>query len=335
LPVSDIDEYSENNVKIKSTEKIEKHETGIEMRETRDEIIVRMCVHDSIEHCAENCSRDGDDIRKDSDVDIGYNHKDNTLAHVLTYTHVDGSIDTHSNKVGDNNDNNMFNHNNYNHDNSDNHDNNDENYDTNIHKESNLCSLPQPKSLGEVPLKNNNNREDNDNNNNKYINPIDIHDNVGHDARISKINNMGEKYVTNDIEKNENDNEKKYENIKNTMNTFVQTYVPYIFCLYVGIFDGALLVPFKFSTKNNNDLLNVFRYLASFGIFSIIVSPIFFMIYCFINNLNDPHINSMDINDYKIPPFHVKAALLPGICQGAYMLHVHMFLCIHALFVHI
>jgi hypothetical protein len=282
LPISSIDEYSENDKMINNTEKIEKHKNGIEMRETRNEIISRIRIQDSIEHCDENCSLDGDDMRKNNDVDCGYNNKDSTFTHVLTH---DGSIDTHSNEGGDNNDNMYI-------DDSDDY-NNDENYDKHIHKESNLSSLPTIKSLGEVPLKNNNRDDSNDN-----VNPIHIHDNIEHNTSISKINDIDEKYVSNDIEKNENYNEKKYENNENIMKTF--TYIPYLFCLYVGIFDGALLVPFKFSTKNNNDLLNVFRYLASFGIFSIIVSPVFFMIYCFINNFNDPHTNTMDINDYKV-----------------------------------
>jgi hypothetical protein len=199
---------------------------------------------------------------------------------------------------------------------------NDENNNKDIYMESNLRSSLPIKSLSELSISINDVKNDNNDNNHEYISPVDINDEKVHNDSISKINDS-EKCTINDIEKNENENEKNYGNDKIIMKSYVQTYIPYLFCLYVGIFDGALLVPFKFSTKNNNDLLNVLRYLSSFGIFSIIVSPIFFMIYCIMKNTNDPDVNTTDPKDYKIPPFHVKAALLPGICQG---MHIYVFI---------
>ena len=79
----------------------------------------------------------------------------------------------------------------------------------------------------------------------------------------------------------------------------------YFLCFAVGFFDGTLLVPFKLSERNRpKSLHEVFCYLASFGISSLFVAPLMFLIYCVL------------VNKGKIPSFHIKAAIFPGVSSG-------------------
>ena len=99
--------------------------------------------------------------------------------------------------------------------------------------------------------------------------------------------------------------------------------VGYMLCIAVGFFDGSLLVPFKltesqssFTTSSTNPtsntqstdatLLGCYQYLASFGLSSIVVSPILFAIYCVV----------MQRPLGTIPSLHIHVAALPGISSG-------------------
>jgi Transmembrane family, TMEM144 of transporters len=93
----------------------------------------------------------------------------------------------------------------------------------------------------------------------------------------------------------------------------------YFLCFGVGLCDGTLLVPFKLGNTTHNSILHVFRYLASFGISSIMVSPFLFLIYCVI------------LNGRKIPSFHFNVAALPGVSSGVLWAAAN-FLSVHATF---
>ena len=93
----------------------------------------------------------------------------------------------------------------------------------------------------------------------------------------------------------------------------------YFLCFSVGLCDGTLLVPFKLGNTNNNSILHVFRYLASFGISSIMVSPFMFLLYTLI------------LNGRRIPSFHFQVAALPGISSGVLWASAN-FLSVHATF---
>lgn len=93
----------------------------------------------------------------------------------------------------------------------------------------------------------------------------------------------------------------------------------YFLCLGVGLCDGTLLVPFKLGNTSHNSILHVFRYLASFGISSIMVSPFLFLLYCVI------------LNGRKIPSFHYSVAALPGVSSGVLWAAAN-FLSVHATF---
>lgn len=93
----------------------------------------------------------------------------------------------------------------------------------------------------------------------------------------------------------------------------------YFLCFSVGLCDGTLLVPFKLGNTSNNSILHVFRYLASFGISSIMVSPFMFLLY------------SLILNGRKIPSFHFRVAALPGISSGVLWASAN-FLSVHATF---
>ena len=94
----------------------------------------------------------------------------------------------------------------------------------------------------------------------------------------------------------------------------------YFLCICVGFCDGALLVPFKLSSNGITDsdgILEVFRYLASFGISSILVSPILFFFYC------------LFINQRRVPCFYFRSAFLPGVSSGVLWAAAN-FLSVHA-----
>jgi Transmembrane family, TMEM144 of transporters len=91
----------------------------------------------------------------------------------------------------------------------------------------------------------------------------------------------------------------------------------YLLCFFVGFCDGTLLVPFKLGNIGKNNILNVFRYLASFGISSIMVSPVLFLFYCLI------------LNGRKFPCFHVRVAFIPGVSSGILWAAAN-FLSVHA-----
>lgn len=93
----------------------------------------------------------------------------------------------------------------------------------------------------------------------------------------------------------------------------------YFLCFGVGLCDGTLLVPFKLGNTTHNSILHVFRYLASFGISSIMVSPFLFLLYCVI------------LNGRKIPSFHFNVAALPGVSSGVLWAAAN-FLSVHATF---
>ena len=97
------------------------------------------------------------------------------------------------------------------------------------------------------------------------------------------------------------------------------TFGAYFLCFGVGLCDGMLLVPFKLGNTSHNSILHVFRYLASFGISSIMVSPFLFLLYCVI------------LNGRKIPSFHFSVAALPGVFSGVLWAAAN-FLSVHATF---
>lgn len=93
----------------------------------------------------------------------------------------------------------------------------------------------------------------------------------------------------------------------------------YLLCFFVGFCDGTLLVPFKLGNIGQNSILSVFRYLASFGISSIMVSPVLFFFYC------------LFFNGRKIPSFHFHVAFIPGVSSGILWAAAN-FLSVHATF---
>jgi Transmembrane family, TMEM144 of transporters len=95
------------------------------------------------------------------------------------------------------------------------------------------------------------------------------------------------------------------------------TFGAYLLCFFVGFCDGTLLVPFKLGNIGENNIFSVFRYLASFGISSLMVSPFLFLFYCLI------------LNGRKIPCFHVRVAFIPGVSSGILWAAAN-FLSVHA-----
>ena len=76
----------------------------------------------------------------------------------------------------------------------------------------------------------------------------------------------------------------------------------YLFCLLTGLFDGSLMVPFKFS--HTEGLSDVLSYLASFGIGTAVATPTIFLAYFLI------------VLKGKIPNFYFSTALRPGVASG-------------------
>lgn len=76
----------------------------------------------------------------------------------------------------------------------------------------------------------------------------------------------------------------------------------YLFCLLTGLFDGSLMVPFKFS--HTRSLSDVLSYLASFGIGTAIATPTLFMLYYLI------------VLRGQFPNMYLSTALRPGIASG-------------------
>ena len=150
-----------------------------------------------------------------------------------------------------------------------------------------------------------------------------------HDSILS-IENESEKKNENE---NNNENENKNKNIHeieisqknkkmNSTEYFDRmkiSFGAYFLCFGVGLCDGTLLVPFKLGNTSDKSILHVFRYLASFGISSIMVSPIMFLLY------------SITLNGRKIPSFHFRVAALPGISSGVLWASAN-FLSVHATF---
>lgn len=119
------------------------------------------------------------------------------------------------------------------------------------------------------------------------------------------------------IKKEINDNSEEHS-LKE--NSFTSSSFAYLLCFAVGLCDGALLVPFKLTTyenNGNNGITEVFQYLASFGISSIIVSPILFLFYIFI------------LNKQTVPQFHFHRAFTPGLTSGVLWASAN-FLSVHA-----
>lgn len=81
------------------------------------------------------------------------------------------------------------------------------------------------------------------------------------------------------------------------------TILPYLFCFSVGFCDGSLMVPFK--ETHAVTLEDSLRYLACFGLSSVVVSPIYFIIYLLVFRGRD-----------GIPLLHVKVSFLPGTLSG-------------------
>lgn len=144
-----------------------------------------------------------------------------------------------------------------------------------------------------------------------------------HDSILS-IENESEKKNENE-NKNENIHEKEIsqKNKKRSSTEYFDrmkiSFGAYFLCFGVGLCDGTLLVPFKLGNTSDNSILHVFRYLASFGISSIMVSPFMFLLY------------SITLNGRKIPSFHFRVAALPGISSGVLWASAN-FLSVHATF---
>ena len=162
---------------------------------------------------------------------------------------------------------------------------------------------------------NSNNNYTHDNNNNNNNNNYNANNNIDN----NNINNDNDNDNNNDVididHSNSNDERKK----KNSQHV-AETSRAYLLCVSVGLCDGALLVPFKLSTygnTQNNGIFEVFRYLASFGISSILVSPILFFFYCFF------------LNKRRVPCFHFRTAFLPGVSSGVLWAAAN-FLSVHA-----
>ena len=120
--------------------------------------------------------------------------------------------------------------------------------------------------------------------------------------------------------RNNSCNDKNLKKEKSSFQYLKEYSGAYFLCISVGFCDGALLVPFKLSsygTTDSDGILEVFRYLASFGISSILVSPILFFFYC------------LFINQRRVPCFYFRTAFLPGVSSGVLWAAAN-FLSVHA-----
>jgi hypothetical protein len=88
--------------------------------------------------------------------------------------------------------------------------------------------------------------------------------------------------------------------IENSRNGHAVVYRGLFFCVCNGLCDGAMMVPFKLA--GTEELVDALRYIASFSIASVIVSPLLFAVYCIVI--------------WRIPDFHIDVALLPGSLSG-------------------
>jgi glucose uptake protein GlcU len=79
------------------------------------------------------------------------------------------------------------------------------------------------------------------------------------------------------------------------------------------------MVPFKLSDPQEGDINDVFRYLVSFGLSSVVIAPVLFLVYC------------VFVRQGSIPSFHVRAALVPGVSSGVLWAAAN-FMSVHATF---
>lgn len=88
-----------------------------------------------------------------------------------------------------------------------------------------------------------------------------------------------------------------------------------IFCILNGLFDGAMMVPYKLAGTDR--LIGALQYIASFSITSAFVSPVLFGIYCCVIG--------------RVPDLYCSAAFLPG-CLSGILWCLANFLSVHATF---
>lgn len=158
----------------------------------------------------------------------------------------------------------------------------------------------------------------------ELLNGVNNENDILRDPKVNNNVNLNENKYINGVE-NENIHKTEIPNKKIHLNSgeYFQkikvSFGAYFLCFGVGLCDGTLLVPFKLGSTTHNSILHVFRYLASFGISSIMVSPFMFLLYCVI------------LNGRKIPSFHFNVAALPGISSGVLWAAAN-FLSVHATF---
>lgn len=96
----------------------------------------------------------------------------------------------------------------------------------------------------------------------------------------------------------------------------------YLFCLASGFCDGSLMVPFK--AVHSKDLIDVYNYLASFGLSSVIVCPLLYILYSIIK-----------VCILKYESNHIweelRITMVPGLLSGVIWAAAN-FMSIHATF---
>jgi glucose uptake protein GlcU len=107
-----------------------------------------------------------------------------------------------------------------------------------------------------------------------------------------------------------------YKSIKDMITRInIKSILGYLLCLATGFCDGTLMVPFK--SIDSSNLVEVYNYLVSFGLSSLFVCPIMYILYIFL------------LSDGKIPYESLKAARVPGLIGGILWAAAN-FLSVHA-----